>query len=562
MSPEQARGQDVDGRSDVFAFGSVLYEMLTGRRAFGAASASEVWSPFCGTSPAIRPSSGSRCRGPRRRPAPLPAQESAGTLPVGQRPGVLASRRRPEPGGASGEAAKVPVSVAVLPFRNVSPDPENEYFSDGITEELIDALAQVPGLRVAARTSSFLFKERREDIRAIAERLGVSTVLEGSVRKAGDRVRISAQLINAADGYHLWSESHDQNMSDVFAVQEEIARAIVRQLRVKLGLGGETIVKRHKGDPEAYNLYLKGRYFWNRREAESSRKALDYFQEAIARDPKYALAYAGLADSYLGRAKDDEARRRRRRPGPSRSTRSWPRATRRWHELSSTPIGTGKRPSANFVGRSSSTPPTRSRTHVLALPEVRPAEVGGILAGEPAARWSWIPSPSPWSRTSGWHNVYSGSFEAAMPYSRTAIDMDPKFFRGPRPPRHGPGAGRPGGRSHRGVSEAAARSSSGSSEAFAGLSHAYATAGRTAEARRVAGELEERAADRFVSSFDRAIVSAGLGDREAAGDWLERAAEDRVLSIVEMRVDPRLAGLAAEPRFGALARRIGLPSAR
>ncbi len=309
LSPEQARGQDVDGRSDVFAFGSVLYEMLTGRRAFGAASASESLVAILRDEPRDPAELGiavptglagvlRRCL----RKNPPERFQSASDLAFSLRAAV------PEPGSASGEAAKVPVSVAVLPFRNVSPDPENEYFSDGITEELINALAQVPGLRVAARTSSFLFKERREDIRAIAERLGVSTVLEGSVRKAGDRVRISAQLINAADGYHLWSESHDQNMSDVFAVQEEIARAIVRQLRVKLGLGGETIVKRHTSDPEAYNLYLKGRYFWNRREAESSRKALGYFQEAIARDPKYALAYAGLADSYLGRAKDEMAR--------------------------------------------------------------------------------------------------------------------------------------------------------------------------------------------------------------------------------------------------------------
>lgn len=159
---------------------------------------------------------------------------------------------------------------------------------------------------------------------------------------------------------------------------------------------------------------------------------------------------------------------------------------------------------------------------------------------------------------SGWHNVYSGNFEAAMPYSRTAIDMDPTFFAARI---HLGMALEQVGRADEAIEEfrKAAQISAESSEAFAGLSHAYASAGRTAEARRVAEELEERAADRFVSPFDRAIVFAGLGDREAACDWLERAAEDRVLLIVEMRVDPRLASLAAEPRFGALARRIGLP---
>ena len=558
LSPEQARGQDVDGRSDVFAFGSVLYEMLTGRRAFGAATASESLVAILRDEPrdlaelgiAVPASLAGVLRRCLRKSPPERFQ-SASDLAFSLRAAV------PEPERSSGEAARVPVSVAVLPFRNVSPDAENEYFSDGITEELINALAQLPGLRVAARTSSFLFKERREDIRAIAERLGVSTVLEGSVRKAGDRVRISAQLINAADGYHLWSESHDQNMSDVFTVQEESARAIVRQLRVKLGLGGETIVKRHTSDPEAYNLYLKGRYFWNRREAESSRKAIGYFQEAIARDPKYALAYAGLADSYLGRAKDEMAR----------AKEAASRAVALDEELAE---GHASLARAVFYSDWNWEAAEREFRRAIELNPAYPESyhmyshfllpAGRVEESLAASRRALELDPLSVSLVahSGWHNVYSGNFEAAMPYSRTAIDMDPTFFAARI---HLGMALEQVGRADEAIEEfrKAAEISSESSEAFAGLSHAYASAGRTAEARRVAEELEERATDRFVSPFDRAIVFAGLGDREAACDWLERAAEDRVLLIVEMRVDPRLASLAAEPRFGALARRIGLP---
>ncbi|MHC4138133.1 MAG: tetratricopeptide repeat protein, partial [Planctomycetota bacterium] len=221
--------------------------------------------------------------------------------------------RRTEPAGA--EPAEAPASpppavaheverksIAVLPFANMSDDPENEYFSDGMTEEIINALTQLEDLRVAARTSCFAFKGKPADIGEIGAKLKVATVLEGSVRKAGTRLRITAQLVNVGDGYHLWSERYDREMEDVFAIQDEIARAIADRLQVTLAVGaGERLVKPPTKSLEAYDLYLKGRYFVNRIvevAGEGPRKGIDFFEQALALDPGYALAHAGIADAY------------------------------------------------------------------------------------------------------------------------------------------------------------------------------------------------------------------------------------------------------------------------
>lgn len=193
---------------------------------------------------------------------------------------------------------KVP-SIAILPFNNVSSDPENEYFCDGLAEELINALMKLDKIRVAARTSAFSFKGKGADVRTIGQTLNVKTVLEGSVRKAGKRLRITAQLINAADGYQLWSERFDRQLEDVFEIQEEIALAIVDVLKVKL-LGNEKAVlrKRYTDNVQAYELYLKGR-LWNRKTADGFKKAIGYFQQAIELDSDYAVAYSGLADYHV-----------------------------------------------------------------------------------------------------------------------------------------------------------------------------------------------------------------------------------------------------------------------
>src|ERR1700693_4871519 len=206
----------------------------------------------------------------------------------------LISKARTRSAGASSPQL---ASIAVLPFADLSPDRDQEDFCDGMTEEIIDALAKVNGFRVVARTSSFAFKGKQQDIREIGKKLNVATVLEGSVRKDGNRLRVTAQLNSVADGYHLWSETYERELKDVFTVQDEISRAIVGTLQLKLANSGRQ-PRPPSANVEAYDLYLQGRYHWSRWRSEGAERAIEYFQQAIQKDPNYAAAYSGLADSY------------------------------------------------------------------------------------------------------------------------------------------------------------------------------------------------------------------------------------------------------------------------
>ena len=209
-------------------------------------------------------------------------------------------------GPRAGATQAEPPSIAVLPFVDMSPEKNQEYFSDGLAEELLNSLAKIQGLRVAARTSSFQFKGKTEDLRTIGEKLNVSTILEGSVRTQGGRVRITAQLIKASDGFHLWSETYDRELRDIFAVQDDIARAVAGSLQVTLLGGGKAAPSAKGTNVEAYNAVLQGRYFWDRRGKENLERAVGYFEQAIKLDPNYAPAWAGLANVRASQVSDGD----------------------------------------------------------------------------------------------------------------------------------------------------------------------------------------------------------------------------------------------------------------
>ena len=303
MSPEQTRGEPVDHRTDVWALGVVLYEMITGQRPFGGdyeqaviyAILNEEPKPLSELRPDV-PANLEIVVGKALQKIPADRYASAAELaadlaasPDASRLDALRPADRPQ---------TVP-SVAVLPFADMSPGKDQEYLCDGITEQLINDLSKVDGLRVVARTSAFAFKGKDEDVRTIGRRLSVGTVLEGSVRKAGNRLRVTAKLVNVADGYHRWSETYDRKLKDVFAIQDELAQTIVGTLRGRL-IGDTIGTGRPPTDNiEAYNEYLRGLYHWNRRTQDGLEKGLEHFRAALEIDPRFALAHVGIADTYI-----------------------------------------------------------------------------------------------------------------------------------------------------------------------------------------------------------------------------------------------------------------------
>ncbi len=323
MSPEQARGKDVDHQTDIFSFGVVLYEMLSGSSPFAGETVSDVIAAVLTKEP--------------RRLSELPAEleeivnktlqkdkrnryqtakdllhdlkEVKQELEIQSHLERTSSPNLEEPKTQILKAATTAEenpqstiqnlkSVAVLPFTNMSADEDNEYFCDGLAEELLNALSKIDDLKVAARTSAFSFKGKNTNISEIGEKLSVKTVLEGSVRKSGNRLRISVQLVNVSDGFHLWSERYDREMRDIFDVQDEIALAVVNALKLKL-FGDEkvAVLKRYTDDAEVHELFLKGRYYSYKYTAEGWKRAIKFFEKAIEKQPDYAPAYAGMAAS-------------------------------------------------------------------------------------------------------------------------------------------------------------------------------------------------------------------------------------------------------------------------
>jgi serine/threonine-protein kinase len=582
MSPEQVRGQAVDHRTDIFSFGCVLYEILAGRSPFRRDTAPDTTSAILHDEPAALPAGvpgplGKIVNGCLEK-RPEDRFSSAHDLALA----LLAleggfSRERPS--GGSGSAARFvetrtapaetvvseQTSIVVLPFASLSADPENEYFADGVTEDIINALTELEQLRVVSRTSAFAYKHKDLDVRRLGEELNVDLVMEGSVRRAGSRLRITAQLITVADGCHLWSERYDREMTDVFAIQDEIARAVVEALKIKLAVRADApLVKPHTDNLDAYTLYLKGRYFLGKR-GESLPRALDCFAKAVEQDASYALAHAGIADAYsllawygfmapadvMPRAKaaattalgiDDTLPEAHASLAYVRMHFDWDwvgaeEAFRRAMALSRNQATTRQWFSEYLtaVGRLED-----------ALREAEEAQVLEPLNLIVTTRLG-----------DAWYCVHQ--YDRAVHECRKAVEMDPAFV-----PAHlwlGLSQLSKGDTDEAVRTLEGARSlpGAGPSLMLAALGYAYGVCGRAATAESVLSQLLALGSGRHVSALHVALVYLGLGQTDQVFDWLQRALEERASLLVRVKADPLFDRIRTDPRFKELLRRMHLP---
>jgi TolB-like protein/Tfp pilus assembly protein PilF len=462
-------------------------------------------------------------------------------------------------------AADEPLAVAVLPFEDLSPGHDQAYLADGVTEELIGALAGVDGLRVSSRTSAFSLKGKALDAKQVGERLGVARVIDGSVRREGSRVRISVRLADAGNGYQLWSAAFDREVAGMLATQEELARAIAGALRVRLG-AGEPVAPPGASvdDPAAYDLYLRGRYHWHRRTEADLRAAVAAFEEAVRRSPAYARAWAGLADAYAimgfydwGRPRDvfpkaREAALRAREAdelkGEAEATLGyvafyhdwdWQAAEGHFREAIRLEPRSSKAHQwyANFLtamGRFK-----EAEREMRVATELEPLS----LIANAALCWVWY---------------YETRFADAVRQCSGTIELDSTFMLA----HLWRGWARAGvGRWDSAVSdlEHAVRSTGRGALAVGSLAYAMGGAGDRAAAQAALDELRARARERYQPAYEIAKAALGAGRREEALDWLERALADRAHSMVFLEVDPQLAPLRGEERFRELVRKVGLP---
>ncbi len=563
MSPEQAIGErDIDSRSDVYSLGVVLYEMLAGEPPIRGDSARATMSKHVTEIPrpvrALRPDTPSSVEKAITRALAKDARarfsSAADFVAAIQASGAAASRAVPTPTR----------SVAVLPFVNSSSDPENEYLSDGITDELIDALTQVAGLRVASRTSMFALKGKPRDIRAIGALIGASEILEGTVRKSGDRLRITAQLTSTEDGQLLWSHRYDRKLDDVFAIQDEIARTIVNTLRATSFADlAAAPQKRPTDNVKAYGLYLKGRYAWNKRSQEGVSEGIEFFEQAITEDPNYALAYTGLADSYALHVDYrsvpvaegfERAKAYARKALELDDTLAEAHASLAWslfiYDWNWVEAGQAFR-------RAIQLDPKYATAHqwyaFLLSSQARPDE--GLVEAHTAAD---LDSASVSGRRSlGWQYYYARRYDQAKYHLTRAIEMNPMAEENYRVLGLSLALHEQFDEAESTLREAVTMSGA-SSYTMATLGYALARAGKRSEAEGILADLKTTSEKEYVSPVAFATLYLGLGEADQALHWINLAREDRRGWLAYLRVNPIFDPLRSDERFLALTAKMRL----
>jgi TolB-like protein/tetratricopeptide (TPR) repeat protein len=562
MSPEQVRGQLLDARTDLFSFGAVLYEMASGRQAFGGGASGAIIEAVLTRSPV--PLRSINLDISRRLEEIISKAlqkdrdqryQHAADLRLDLQRATLRPQRVP----------KIINSLVVLPFENVSRDPEYEYLSDGIAGSLINALAIVPKLRVIAQSTAIRYKGKGVDPQTVGRELNVRAVLTGRMMQSGGSLRIGTELVDVATGSRLWGEQYDRKPGDIFAIQDEISEEISGKLRLKLTRTEKRRLTKHQtDDPEAYRLYLKGRHQWNRWTEDGFYKAIECFQQAVEKDPVYALAYAGLADSYVllgwngflppkdAFPKGKAAAMRALRLDPDLGEAHTSLAGVLWlHDWQ------WREAETEFKRSLALDPSYSTASHWYAeYAMTMGRQVEGI---ERMKKGQELEPLSPIKNVAvGWALYMDRRNDDAIEELRRTVELDPNF------PITYWILGlvlRKMGRFELAIAEGekGVTLSGGSPLLRAALAQTFGTARRRKEAIQILDDLTKQANQKYVPSYFFAGIHIGLGEDDRAIEWLEKSYEERSHWLVYLHIDPSMDGLRSNPRFQNLLRRVGLP---